>query len=673
MDVSADYRHNRHVRSRFAWSVFTVTSVAYVAVVAVFWGRLEVTANMMAWIFVVVPFLPLCGAFLMWKRPASPVGATLTMAGVASVVIPTALELPTVAIFGESGTQPWMWAAILANQVVTMAGAVLLAIVLVVLPDGEMHHRRERVFGRLAWLVLVFPVLSAMSNELIVTPDVSFSGVSGIPSPLALEPLLPAGGALAALGTLGYLVFVVAVVLLFLRYRTAVSRERKQIRWVLYAGSIAITISLVPYVLGELTVIPPMQHTMVALVSSLPMLVIPASIVAAVTEPRWIDVDIVIRRSVVYGALSFIIFLIYVAAAGAFGLAAGSRLRIEVAIFLTVIVAVVFQPMRRWLQALADRLVFGDRPDKYAAVAELSATIEDEPDPSELLPRLVATTQRALRLHWVRVSLDDGTTASVGAVSGEPALIAPIGVGAEHLGALECSQRRDGHLDEEDIQLIHTLASQAGLVIANARLAGRIVNAAEAERRRIERNIHDGAQQELVALVARLGISRAHAENGGVSPEELASLQDEARDILTDLRELAQGIHPSVLSDGGILEAVEDRCSRLPVEVDLQASPSLRRQRFTDEVEGAAYFFVSESLANVLKHSGATRVEVSLSKDEDRLVLCVGDDGCGFDSSAVAQHGMVGLRDRVSALGGTVQCVSRPGSGTLVRASLPVE
>jgi len=248
----------------------------------------------------------------------------------------------------------------------------------------------------------------------------------------------------------------------------------------------------------------------------------------------------------------------------------------------------------------------------------------------------------------------------------------PIVNGADRIGVVECGPRREGSLDEEDIQLIHTLAAQVALAVTNARLAGRIVNAAEMERRRIERNIHDGAQQELVALVAQLGLARAHADNGGVTAAELAELQEEARRILRDLRDLAQGIHPSVLTDGGIVEAVEERCSRLPVTVRLHAPPSLRSQRFPDDIEGAAYFFVTESLANTLKHSGASRVDVSLVLDDAGLRLSVADDGCGFDPDLRTGTGLASLRDRISALGGQLRFETAPATGTRVTAVLPV-
>jgi signal transduction histidine kinase len=316
--------------------------------------------------------------------------------------------------------------------------------------------------------------------------------------------------------------------------------------------------------------------------------------------------------------------------------------------------------------------VFGARPTKYEAVTDFGVTIEQGTEPTDLLPRLVETIRRAIRLTWVTVSLDDGTRAESGVVTGESVLRVPLGAGDEQVGEIVCGPKAEGRLGDEDIQLVRTLAGQLALAVRNARLASRIVNAAESERRRIERNIHDGAQQELVALVARLAMARSAAAQGGLNPDVIEDMRLEAQRILSELRELAQGIHPSVLSDGGILEAVEDRCARLPLEVTLETSEGLRARRFGDNIEGAAYFFVTESLANVLKHADATRTTISLTYEGGRLLLGVADDGRGFDPNATSDGGLLGLRDRIRALGGTVTVASAPGSGTRITASLPV-
>lgn len=200
----------------------------------------------------------------------------------------------------------------------------------------------------------------------------------------------------------------------------------------------------------------------------------------------------------------------------------------------------------------------------------------------------------------------------------------------------------------------------------------RIVQAEEAGRRQLERDIHDGVQQELVALLAK--IRRARNQLGrdaaavGVLLEEL---QVDTKLALNDLRDFAQGIHPTVLSDRGLAEAIEDRVSRLPASVSLEVADQVRNTRFEQAVEGAAYFTVCEGLANAMKHAGARRLVVRLGADGEDLVVEVSDDGTGFETRGVARSGLSGLADRIEALGGRFQVTSVPGRGTQLHATLP--
>jgi signal transduction histidine kinase len=677
MDGLADCGHYRCVRRLSIWSLLAVVSAAYLAVVSWRLSAGPVDLPDLIWMFLGVPPMAVCGALLMLKRPEHPIGELLLLTGIAFPLVPTILEIPTDAIFQHSGAQEWMWASMWLERTSTSLGVVLAVILLVLLPDGRLRYPRERPFVALAWIVVVFPTLDMFANQFMVSPR-SFPGViGGIPSPLFVESLAPWGPILAPLSTLSYaVVFSGGIALLFMRYRAAPTHERKQIRWVLFAGAVAILVALLPSTLADLGVIPPIEggSALVWTLVLLPFLLFPASVVVAVMEPPWIDVDIVIRRSLVYGALSIGILLVYVVVAAWLGMAAGTQLGlgVEVAVVLAVLIALLFEPARRRLQDLADRWLFGARPSKYEAVTEFGVTVEQAAEPSQLLPPLVETIRTTLRLAWAMASLDDGTSAAMGSASGKPAVVVPIAAGTEQVGEILCGPKSQGTLRDDEIQLVRTLAGQLGLAVMNARLAGRIVNAAEAERRRIEQNIHDGAQQELVALVAKLAMARSATVQGALTPDVIDDLRLEAQQILSDLRELAQGIHPSVLSDGGIVEAVEDRCARLPIDVSLQSSESLRTRRFDDNTEGAAYFFVTESLTNVLKHANASRAEISMTYGDGRLRLEVTDDGRGFEPDRASNNGLAGLQDRIRALGGTVTIASGPGRGTSIAASLPV-
>jgi signal transduction histidine kinase len=243
-----------------------------------------------------------------------------------------------------------------------------------------------------------------------------------------------------------------------------------------------------------------------------------------------------------------------------------------------------------------------------------------------------------------------------------------------------------------DTASARALADQAGLALRNLRLSAeladrleqietqarelaasraRLVTAQEAERRRLERDLHDGVQQELVALMANLRLARNQLQRDPqLATETLASLQGGIQRALTDLREVAHGIHPAVLSSQGLVEAVETIAGRMPIGVRVQADARIRSSRYAPEIEGAAYFVVAEGLANVLKHSGAGQVTVFIAAENSHLNLEVSDDGHGFDAGRVGDSGLRGLRDRVEALGGTLGIDSQP-DGTRLRASLP--
>jgi signal transduction histidine kinase len=311
-------------------------------------------------------------------------------------------------------------------------------------------------------------------------------------------------------------------------------------------------------------------------------------------------------------------------------------------------------------------LVFDLRPTVDEVLSDLGTALDDTPEPVEQLGRLAAAVRAALETRWAAVTLADGTRVAAGHEDGPAALTVPVRGG---LGQLECGPRTAGRLSREDRRLLEALAVPAGLAIQSAGLVARLVNAQEAERRRIERNIHDGVQQQLVALIA--GLELARATGGG--PDTLAQLREQARQTLSDLRELAAGIHPAVLSQGGLVEAVEERCSGLPVHITVAAPPELRSRRFADEIEGAMYFTVSEAVANALKHAGATTIEVRLSQRDGRLRAAVADDGKGFDPLATARRGLAPLADRLDALGGGLHLDSEPGKGTTMNAWVPVD
>ena len=206
----------------------------------------------------------------------------------------------------------------------------------------------------------------------------------------------------------------------------------------------------------------------------------------------------------------------------------------------------------------------------------------------------------------------------------------------------------------------------------------RLVAAQDDERRRLERDLHDGIQQDIVAQIAGLRLARNRLERGQLGSTELTELQHQARQTLTDLRELAHGIHPPVLSDNGLFAAIESGAARFPIPLTVDADARVRTERYPDDVETTAYYVVREALANTAKHAHATRATVALARTDGRLHVSIRDDGCGLGAVSPvsrASGGLANIRDRVAVLRGTVRIspASPSGSGTTVDVDLPVQ
>jgi signal transduction histidine kinase len=196
----------------------------------------------------------------------------------------------------------------------------------------------------------------------------------------------------------------------------------------------------------------------------------------------------------------------------------------------------------------------------------------------------------------------------------------------------------------------------------------RIVTAGDTERRRLERNLHDGAQQRLVALSLALRLALAKLEADPAAARTiLAGASDELALALDELRELARGLHPAVLTDRGLRAAVDALAARSPVPVEIADIP---QERLAEPVEAAAYYLIAEALTNVAKYAGASSVRVGVAAGDGRVVVEVSDDGAGGADPA-GGSGLRGLADRVEALGGSLEVDSPPGAGTTLRAEIP--
>ena len=382
---------------------------------------------------------------------------------------------------------------------------------------------------------------------------------------------------------------------------------------------------------------------------------------------------------------------------------------VGLSILATAIVALGLEPLRSWLEGLAKRWVQGDRATPYDVLSRFteSLTGELEPDHVELPPRMARLLAEGTGARWAEVWL---------MVDGEPELAAawPQEAGSGHhradadqpgprsldvtldrvrLGILRLQEHPDRPLSPVEERLFAGLSAQAGLVLQGAQLRAelarradelgaladdlqasrrRVVDAHDSERRRLERDIHDGAQQHLVALVVNLRLAQTLTARSPDRARAVLAEQGDAVDrAITSLVDLSRGIYPKVLTEEGVAAAVREvvGTSTIPVAV-------LDRGigRPDEEIETALYFCTVEAVQNAVKHAGASRIEVELARTGGRLRLLVRDDGRHFDVAAVLAAGGLGnLRDRVDAVSGDLEVLANDAGGTDVVVTVPIE
>jgi signal transduction histidine kinase len=651
------------------------------------WGHLF-------WTSVVVLPVYVVAVWLVRRRPDHPQARRLLLIAAASAV-GVGLESVVRGVYQDSGPNDWLWVAGVAHQYTYLLTAVATGVLLASYPDGVVERYWQRWVVRAMWWQLALPPLLLVTRpNVLISPYLFDSPLqTQVASPFAVTWLAPFGGLLELL-YVSYAGALLGVLVLLIRYLQADRVQRRQMRLLVYSMAAGVLVLVAASAMTILGV--PSDSFWFELIGMLYipiMLMIPVSIVVGVMRHRLFDIDLVIRRSVVYGVLTVGIAAVYIGLAAAPGLALGNQIPVELAVILTVLAAVAFNPLRRRLESLADRWVFGERINRYQLLTSFGATLEQTVDLADLLPRLAETVRRGLGAAWVRVSLRgeqvEAWLTEPQGVAGAPVGTAEITEELRHadevVGRIECGPSDEGY-DQADRELLATLSGQAATAIANVRLAAhlreqvaelarsraRIVAAQDTERRRIERDIHDGVQQEVVALIAKLRLARNRLGRGETPEMLLAELQADAGELLADLRELAHGIHPPVLSDGGLVAAVEARAGRLPLDVTVRADEALRSRRLDADVEAAAYFVICEALTNVIKHARAERALVQMSALNGELSLLVHDDGTGLSTTNGNGQGLTNLRDRVEAVGGHLRVDGRPGEGTSVSAELPV-
>jgi signal transduction histidine kinase len=587
----------------------------------------------------------------------------------------------------------------LLNQVGLAADALAsigFLLMFATFPDGVLEHRWQRVVVRFVWVGVLIGPATLLTDPQVVLPE--YIGLDGrtLTNPYAVPALAGLEPVVDAVLRPWWVVPGLAVLVFFSRWLFGPPARRAQ----LHVMGAAVTFTLLVYMFWDGIALPRFAGTPVATVASVlvavAVIALPVAGIHGILRHGAYDVRVADRGKVVVRSSATLITILYAWGVAAPGLLLAQTLPPATAVIVTTAIAVLLLPVRAWLGRAITRLVFGNRDAHLRLLSDLGTRLEQAVDADEVLARLAQGVRDGVGAAWVRIRLatPDGRTVDApravsGEVVGDPATGLDLVQGGAVIGRIDLGPARRGAYTLAELTLLETVARQATTAVANVRLTAeladqldeltasrtRLITAQDAERRRIERDLHDGIQQSVVALIAGLRLARNRLDRADLDADELSELQDQAREILADLRELAHGIHPQVLSDNGLVAAVESRTARFPVSLAIEADDAVRARRFAPDVETVAFYAIREALANVAKHAGAQHARVALALTPAGLRLEVTDDGLGFDPEGPAsaeQAGLANIRDRVVALGGHVHVDSAPGTGTHLVALLPL-
>jgi signal transduction histidine kinase len=594
-----------------------------------------------------------------------------------------------------------------ADFVLVVAG---IAGLLFFFPSGRLPSPRWRPVA-IAGTALTGVTLAvfAVSPRRVALP--APGGVSlRFPSPLVIQPLRPVlaaarAGSFTGLAVVAGILWTAALAALITGYRTGDTRRRQQTKWLALAAAVIAACQLAG-ILAPLAGPAGQQVLSVAYVIQpfVALYGIPVVMTIAILRYGLFDIDVIISRALVYTLLSAAATAVYAGIVIGIGTFAGHRGGPVLTIAAAVSIALLFHPLRQRARQLANRLVYGERATPYQVLSDFAADMAVQLDLGEALDRMVtllAGAAGATRVGaWIRVGAQlrpvaawprgSAPAAAVDLRHGDvlpvldgPSRAVPVRHGTDLLGALSLQKPRNEPLTATEDSLLQHLASQAGLVLRNAQLTAelratidelrasrrRLVEAQDAERRKIERNLHDGAQQQLVALAIQLSLLEESADDPACVRELAPRLRSDLRAALDDLRDLARGIYPPLLADQGLVTALRAQAAKMAVPVLIEAGDV---RRYPPDAESTVYFCALEALQNVAKHAAASQVTVRVAGSGNGLEFSIADDGSGFAAASTRTgSGLQGMSDRLAALGGTLDIRSRPGQGTTVTGRLP--
>jgi signal transduction histidine kinase len=681
---------NKRVTSSVAWgalAVFLVGAAAglWIRVQVVGWAR--ATEDLLY--IIIFSAFGIVGALVASRQPRNAVGwifLAITLMVETAFLSDTyaqysfrVLTTPPPGAVVAAWLSSWAWVAFIAPT---------LTFLPLLFPDGRLSSPRWRTF---VWVAGLVEILAVMGFALAPGPLEGYR----ITNPVGVPALSTVSRFIEGPSIILLLVLaIISVASLFLRYRRADGERRQQIKWFVFAAALVASWFAISAILEVFGIYNPVVD---ALLGAAAFASLPVAAGIGILKYRLFDIDLVIKRAVLYGLLAAIITTLYVGIVVGIGALVGRRGSLVLSIVATAVIAVGFQPLRERAGRFANRIVYGKRATPYEVLSDFGERLAGSYATDDVLPRLARVAGEGVGATrttvWLRLGSElrpesswPGSELPGGAVRlagdrlpgfDDQDRAFEVRHQGEMLGALTVVMPPGQPLTATGEKLLQDLAAHAGLILRNVRLIEelrasrqRIVAAQDEERRRLERDIHDGAQQQLVALAVRLNLAHGMAAKQAPQVAELLSaLKGETQETLENLRDLARGIYPPLLADKGLAAALEAQARKAAVPVTVEPNGI---GRYPQEAEAAAYFCVLEALQNVAKYAEASSVSIRLEQEDGQLVFSVTDDGRGFDPATTPHgSGLQNMRDRLEALVGALEIASRPGEGTIVTGRIP--
>ncbi len=636
-------------------------------------------------VFVLATGYAVLGSLIVSHQPGNAIGWGFLGAGLFLSSTGSALGFAALLLRSNPGSPLGLMAAWFSNWTYL---PVILAIpwLFFLFPDGHLPTARWRP---VAWTLGSASLIVA--SALALQPDPTLNNLLDyglrIPNPLAL-PFTWVGTVQGIAGVAILPCAILSVVALRQRAKHATPEVRQQVRWLKAVATtagvflaIGVLLTIVPFGHKGNGGIPIFPIVLILFVVTLALGIPVASGVAILRYRLW-TLDVVVKKTVIAIALTTLMLI-----PAALVLWIGSRLVINgtsntAAVLVGgVALGVLALPLLRLSRRIATRIAYGRRATPYEVLAQFSGQVGETYSDDSVLPRMAKVLADGTGAASARVLLRVGRELHEAAAVGEPAgpeTLIPVIDRGDDLGALAITMPPSDPMNPAKEELVARLAAQAGPVLRNVQLVEelrasrqRLVAAQDQERRKLERNIHDGAQQQLVALSIQLKLLQTVIERDPMKAVELAGqLQERSTAALEDLRDLARGIYPPLLADKGLVAALEGQARKAAIAVTVEAADI---DRYTPDVEATAYFCVLEALNNIAKYAEATSASVTIAQENGHLAFSVTDDGKGFDTDTNRYGtGLQGMADRLDAVGGSLDVTSQTGAGTTVSGRIPV-